>query len=51
MPIIKGYRLANELLNNNTIRYRNNVRNFMKLIGEIRKSVNLRSNKSVATSK
>ena len=40
--------LANELLTcNNTIRYQNNVRNFIKLIGEIRKSVNLRSNKSV----
>lgn len=39
--------LANELLTcNNTIRYQNNVRNFIKLIGEIRKSVNLRLNES-----
>lgn len=39
--------LAHELLNNNkTIRYQNNVRNFIKLIGEIRKSVNLRLNES-----
>lgn len=36
--------LANELLTcNNTIRYQNNVRNFIKLIGEIRKSVINRS--------
>ena len=40
--------LANELLTcNNTIRYQNNVRNFIKLVGEIRKSVNIQSNKSV----
>ena len=40
--------LANELLTcNNTIRYQNNIHNFMKLIVEIRKSVNIRSNKSV----
>lgn len=40
--------IANELLTcNNTIRYQNNVRNFIKLVGEIRKSVNIRSNKSV----
>ena len=40
--------MANELLTcNNTIRYQNNVRNFIKLVGEIRKSVNIRSNKSV----
>lgn len=40
--------LANELLTcNNTIRYQNNVRNFIKLVGEIRKSVNIRSNKPV----
>lgn len=39
--------LAHELLKNNkTIRYQNNVRNFIKLIGEIRKSVNLRLNES-----
>lgn len=39
--------LANELLTcNNTIRYQNNVRNFIKLVGEIRKSVNLRLNES-----
>ena len=38
--------LAHELLKyNQTIRYQNNVRNFIKLIGEIRKSVNLRLNK------
>lgn len=41
--------LANELLScNNTIRYQNNVRNFIKLIGEIRKSVNNRSKSSIA---
>ena len=40
--------LAYELLTrNNTIRYQNNIHNFMKLIVEIRKSVNIRSNKSV----
>ena len=40
--------LANELLTcNNTIRYQNNIHNFMKLIVEIRKSVNIRLNKSV----
>ena len=40
--------MANELLTcNNTIRYQNNVRNFIKLVGEIRKSINIRSNKSV----
>ena len=39
--------LAHELLKNNkTIRYQNNVRNFIKLIGEIRKSVNIRLNES-----
>lgn len=41
--------LANELLScNNTIRYQNNVRNFIKLIGEIRKAVNNMSNRSIA---
>ena len=40
--------LAYELLTrNNTIRYQNNIHNFMKLIVEIRKSVNSRANKSV----
>ena len=40
--------MANELLTcNNTTRYQNNIHNFMKLIVEIRKSVNIRSNKSV----
>ena len=40
--------LAYELLTrNNTIRYQNNIHKFMKLIVEIRKSVNIRSNKSV----
>ena len=40
--------LTHELLKNNkTIRYQNNVRNFIKLIGEIRKSVSIQSNKSV----
>ena len=40
--------IANELLTcNNTIRYQNNIHNFMKLIVEIRKSVNIRLNKSV----
>ena len=39
--------LTHELLKNNkTIRYQNNVRNFIKLVGEIRKSVNLRLNES-----
>ena len=41
--------LVNELLTrNNTIRYQNNIRNFLKLIGEIRKSVNNRSKRSIA---
>lgn len=41
--------LANELLTcSNTIRYQNNIRNFIKLTDEIRKSVNKRSNRSIA---
>ena len=41
--------LVNELLTrNNTIRYQNNIRDFIKLIGEIRKSVNNRSKRSIA---
>lgn len=41
--------LAYELLTrNNTIRYQNNIHNFMRLIVEIRNSVNNRSKRSIA---